>query len=156
MDKKEFFLRNEFIQHIRQLDPAAERRWGKMNVQQMIEHMADAFRMANGKDKHSGILTEEEKLPRFQAFVLSDTPFKENTKNILLPEEPGEFRFQNMDESINELNQEVIDFFKVFENDKQQTIRNPFFGDLNFEYWVALLYKHCWHHLNQFGVTNSN
>lgn len=80
MQKKEQFLKTEYIHLIKQLDPLAERKWGTMNVQQMIEHMSDAFRMANGKDVYTGILTPEEKLPRVQAFVLSETPFKENTK----------------------------------------------------------------------------
>lgn len=153
MNKKEQFLRSEYIPLIKQLDPNAERKWGKMNVHQMIEHMSYAVRMSNGKDLYAGILTQEEKLPRFQTFIMSDTPFKENTKNILLPEEPLEVRFENIQDSINELENELNDFFKKFESDKYQTIRNPFFGDLNFEQWVALLYKHCWHHLNQFGVT---
>jgi hypothetical protein len=152
---KEQFLRDSYIAHIKQLNPNAERRWGKMNVHQMIEHMSDSFRMANGKDVHTAILTQDEKLPRAQAFIMSDIPFKENTKNILLPEEPVNIRFQNIDDSIAELENEVHDFFAKFESDKNQTIRNPFFGDLNFEQWVGLLYKHTWHHLNQFGVTQS-
>ncbi len=156
MNHKEQFLSESYIKQIRQLDPAAQRKWGKMNVHQMIEHMSDSFRIANGKDVHTGILTQEEKLPRFQAFVMSDTPFKENTKNILLPEEPLELRYQNIGESIDELENEISDFFKKFDKDKHLIIRNPFFGDLNYEQWVALLYKHSWHHLNQFGVSNSH
>lgn len=154
MNHKEEFLRKSFIPQIKHLDPSAERKWGKMNVHQMIEHMSDSFRMANGKDVHTGILTQEEKLPRAQAFIMSDIPFKENTKNILLPEETLELRNQNISDSIAELEQEVNDFFIRFESDKNQIIRNPFFGDLNFDQWVSLLHKHCWHHLNQFGITN--
>jgi hypothetical protein len=154
MNPKEQFLRESYISLIRKLDPGAERKWGKMNVHQMIEHMSESFRMANGKDIHTGILTQEERLPRMQAFVMSDNPFKENTKNILLPEEPVDLRFQSIDDSIAELDQEVKDFFAKFESDKSLIIRNPFFGDLNYEQWVALQYKHCWHHLNQFGITN--
>ena len=154
MNHKESFLRNTYLDQIKQLDPSAERRWGLMNVQQMIEHMSDSFRIANGKDIHTGILTPEEKLPRLQAFVISDNPFKENTKNILLPETPPAAKHTSIQDSISELEHEVNDFFSRFESDKLQTIRNPFFGDLNYEQWVALQYKHCWHHLNQFGVMN--
>ena len=40
------------------------------------------------------------------------------------------FRFANYQDAIHELQQEVNDFFSKFESDKNQTIRNPFFGDL--------------------------
>jgi hypothetical protein len=40
----------------------------------------------------------------------------------------------------------------VFQENHMQQTRNPFFGDLNFEENVHLLYKHALHHLKQFGV----
>jgi hypothetical protein len=46
----------------------------------------------------------------------------------------------------------MIYFFEVFEKDTALVTRNPFFGDLNFEQNVQLLYKHSLHHLRQFGV----
>jgi hypothetical protein len=149
---KEDFLKNSFIKCIRQLDPNAERKWGKMNVHQMIEHMSDAFRMANGKDVYKEILTPEDKLERAQAFIVSDMPFKENTKNVLMSEIPADVRYQSIEDSIHELENEVRDFFNRFESDKELKIRNPFFGDLFYDQWIGLLYKHCWHHLNQFGM----
>jgi hypothetical protein len=54
--------------------------------------------------------------------------------------------------AIGELQQELINFFEVFENNPQLLTRNPFFGDLNFDQNVQLLYKHALHHLKQFGV----
>lgn len=152
MNSKEQFLKTQYIDYIKQLDPDSERKWGTMNVQQMIEHMSDAFRMANGKELYLKILTPEEKLARMQAFVLSDTPFKENTKNVLMSEIPADIKFEKIADSIYELDQEVKDFFIQWELKKDQIIRNPFFGDLDFEHWVSLMYKHCWHHLNQFGM----
>ena len=47
--EKENFLRTKLIHYLQQLDPATPPRWGKMNVQQMIEHFAhDAVANANG------------------------------------------------------------------------------------------------------------
>jgi len=42
--------------------------------------------------------------------------------------------------------------FEVYAANEKLQIRNPFFGDLNFEQNVALLYKHAVHHLKQFGI----
>ena len=152
IDQKAHFLKEEYIPLLRTIKPDAERRWGKMNVQQMIEHMSDSVRIANGKDPHT-LVTPEENVERMQAFLMSDKPFKENTPNRLLPDEPANHRNSAISEAIEELNTEIQDLFRVFEQDKQKTVMNPFFGALNFDMWVQLLHKHAWHHLNQFGVS---
>ena len=151
IEQKTRFLKEEYIPLLRSIKPDAERKWGKMNVQQMIEHMSDSVRIANGKDPHQ-LITPEENLERMQAFLMSDKPFKENTPNSLLPDEPATHRKESVAEAIEELNSEIEYLFKVFETDKQKTIMNPFFGALNFEMWVQLLHKHASHHLRQFGV----
>jgi len=48
---KSLFLKEQYtivLSEIRQETPP---KWGKMNVQQMIEHMSDYVRIANGKTK---------------------------------------------------------------------------------------------------------
>ncbi|HNP99832.1 MAG TPA: hypothetical protein PKK99_12305, partial [Bacteroidia bacterium] len=54
------FLQVTFIEKLKQLDAKSERQWGVMNVQQMIEHMSDSVRIANGKDPQV-LLTPAEK-----------------------------------------------------------------------------------------------
>ncbi len=149
---KEDFLKNEYIEILYGLNPNSERKWGKMNVQQMIEHMADSFRMGNGKDLYTGILTPEERIEKVQAFIMSDRPFKENTKNLLMNEEPLPTRHSQVEASIAEIRKEIEDFFGFWKGREDQVLRNPFFGDLDYVHWVNLLYKHCWHHLRQFGL----
>ena len=58
--------------------------------------------------------------------------------------------------AIGALQQELIYFFEAYEKKPQLVIRNPFFGDLNFEENVQLLFKHALHHLKQFGVEPTN
>ncbi|MBS1919604.1 MAG: hypothetical protein JST17_05095 [Bacteroidetes bacterium] len=150
--EKENFLRTRFISILQQMDPGSIPRWGKMNVQQMVEHIADMLRWANGKIKFDTIHTPPEKLRSYREFLMSDKPFKENTKNPFLAEQPGPVRHKTVQAAIGELHEEVIIFFEVFERDPQLVIRNPIFGDLNFEQSIQLLYKHSLHHLKQFGV----
>ncbi len=150
MDKVQF-LQREFPKLLAGIAPGTRPAWGKMNVQQMIEHMSDSVRIANGRDPKDCI-TPEEHLPRMQAFMMSDKPFKENTVNVQLPEEPLPCRWDSVENAIGELQQELNEFVDVFEQDKTKIITNPFFGDLNFEEWTQLLYKHSLHHLRQFGV----
>jgi hypothetical protein len=150
--EKEDFLRTRFISFLQQLDPATAPRWGKMNVQQMIEHFADMVRWANGKVKHETIHTPPERLQAYREFLMSEKPFKENTKNPFMDEQPAPVRHKTIQAAIGELHEELIHFFEVFERDPQLIIRNPFFGDLNFEQSIQLLHKHALHHLRQFGV----
>ena len=83
---------------------------------------------------------------------MSEKPFKENTKNPLMPEGPAPLRYETVQGAIGALQQELIYFFEAFEKNPALTTRNPFFGDLTFEQNVQLLYKHALHHLRQFGI----
>jgi hypothetical protein len=152
--EKENFLRSELIPFLQRLDPHCPPRWGKMNVQQMIEHYAfDAVRNANGTLRFDNIVTPAAHLQKYRDFLLSDKPFRENTINPLMAEEPPALRFNTVQAAIGALQEELIRFFRVYEADPGMVIRNPIFGDLNFEENVQLLYKHALHHLNQFGIT---
>ena len=154
--EKEDFLRTKLVGYLQRLDPAMPPRWGKMNVQQMIEHYAgDAVSNANGKLKINQIITPPENLQRMREFMMSNKPFHENTKNPLMGEEPAPTRFKTVQAAIGALQQELIFFFEAFEKNPGLMIRNPFFGDLDFEQNVHLLYKHALHHLRQFGVEPS-
>ena len=83
---------------------------------------------------------------------MSEKEFRENTKNPLLPEVPGQLQFNTLQSAIAELKSELIYFFEAFEKQPSMVTRNPIFGDLNFEQNVQLLHKHAMHHLKQFGV----
>lgn len=151
--EKENFLRTKLVSHLQRLDPATPPRWGKMSVQQMIEHLGgDSFRVASGAIRMEKILTPPGQLPGMRSFMMSDKPFRENTPNPLLGDSPAPVRYKTVQGAIGTLQQELIRFFDVFEKNPQLTTRNPFFGDLSFDENVQLLYKHALHHLRQFGV----
>lgn len=154
--EKKAFLHHRFPILLRQIRSDQQPEWGKMTLQQMIEHFSDSVRIASGKTAHTDILTPPENLQRMRDFVMSDKPFRENTPNPLMPETPAPVVNLSVEEAIAELQQELNDFFTVFEQNKMQVTRNPFFGDLNFEQNVQLLYKHAVHHLRQFGFTINN
>lgn len=149
---KEAFLRNEFSKHLKGLSPSVRGKWGVMNAHEMVEHMISAFKVANGKIRHQEIITPVEKLDKMQAFIMSDIPFKENTKNILLSDRPEPIEFANYEDAIQELEKEILDMFEVYRGKEDLRIRNSIFGDLNFEQNLALLYKHALHHLKQFSI----
>ncbi len=151
--EKENFLRTRLVFYLQRLDPATPPRWGKMSVQQMIEHFeGDAIQNASGRLKTDQVITPPDHLVRLREFMMSEKPFKENTKNPLMGEEPAPLRYKTVQGAIGALQQELIYFFEAYEKNPDLVIRNPFFGDLNFDQNVQLLYKHALHHLRQFGV----
>lgn len=155
MDEKVDFLKNQFISLLRQIPSDTLPHWGIMTFQQMVEHFTDAVRLASGKIQLTEMVTAEEDLPKYQDFIMSDKPFRENTRNPLVPEVPAPVRNRTLDRALEELQTELDFFFSVFEANNQQKTRNPIFGDLNYEQNVKLLYKHALHHLRQFGFTVS-
>jgi len=149
--EKENFLRTKLISHLQKLKIETQPRWGKMNVQQMIEHFTDVMMVASGKIKLP-IVTPPDKLPRLQEFMMSEKPFKENTKSPVLGEEPVPLKKHTKEAAIGKLQEEIIYFFETFERNPGLKTTNPVFGELDFDMNIQLLYKHALHHLKQFGI----
>lgn len=155
MDEKIDFLKNQFISLLQQIPSDTLPHWGIMTFQQMVEHFTDSVRLASGKIQLTEMVTPKAEVPKYQAFIMSDKPFRENTMNPLVPEVPPPVRNKTVERALEELQKELDFFFSVFEANHQQKTRNPIFGDLDYEQNVRLLYKHALHHLRQFGFTVS-
>lgn len=153
MEHKISFLKNELTGHLENIPADRIPAWGKMNPQQMIEHLSrDAFRVASGKVTFP-LMTPEEHIPKMHEFIRSDKQFRENTVNKLMAEEPLPVVHKNMPEALAELRMEINDFFEAYQQDPGKKVVNAVFGEMDFELQVHLLHKHALHHLRQFGVT---
>ncbi len=148
---KEIFLKQDFIGLLKQIDLATEPIFGKMSLQQMIEHMSHAFQIASGKlvfeNNQSKELTE-----KMYRFMMSDKPFRDNTPNPNIGPEPVPHRYDNILDALEDLQNEINYFFELFETNKDLKIENPFFGYLSRDEQIHLLHKHSLHHLRQFGI----
>ena len=60
--------------------------------------------------------------------------------------------FASFEDAVNDLEKEIQDFLHQFNNNPGLTTQHPVFGDLDFEEWVLLHYKHVVHHAKQFGL----
>lgn len=148
---KLYFLLEEFPALLTTLDPSTPPRWGKMNVQQMVEHFIDTTLVAAGKIPIQ-LYTPADRLPLMVKFLFSEDPFRENTKNPLLPETPPPVRLPDMETAISELKRALSAFEKAYAENPEREIINPFFGPLNYAGQIQLLHKHAKHHLKQFGL----
>lgn len=152
-DQKANFLRTEYIALLHGVLPDTPMQWGKLSQQGIVEHMADSVRIANAKDLHDPMYAPDV-TEKARSFALSDKPFREGTVNPHMSTDAADLRHASYEDALGELEAELADFFDLFAQDREKQVTNPFFGALNYEQWVTLLYKHAWHHLRQAGVTS--
>lgn len=154
MNQEKFnFLKNKFLPLLKNLPADAKGKWGKMNGQQMVEHVSGFFAVSYEKLKFP-LVTPVEHLPKYKEFLMSEKEFRENTKapDNVLPDEPPPLRNASMDEAIKALEKSVHYFFTYFSENPDKKTLHPVFGELNFAEWVQLHHKHVIHHLKQFGL----
>ena len=150
-NSKPDFLKREFIPILQRIPADTPPSWGRMNLQQMVEHMQDAVDLASGRVRYEGGFVANDP-ERMRAFLMGDKPFRENTRNPFLPEEPRPLRNHTLQAAIGALQASLIGFFEAFESEPGKRVYNPVFGELDCEGQSRLLHKHALHHLRQFGV----
>ncbi len=147
------FIQHQFVLLLKDLPGSKDGKWGKMNAQQMVEHVTGFFKVSSNRINFP-LVSPSEHLPKLKAFLLSDKEFRENTKapTSVIGEEPMPVRTNNMEEAIEALQQSIDEFVEYFKGDDYKTTLHPVFGELNFEEWILLHYKHVMHHGKQFGL----
>ena len=149
------FITEEMFALLNTLSPDAKPKWGKMNAQQMVEHVMGFFNVSTEKLQFT-LVTPEEHLPKYKDFLYSDKEFRENTKapSTVLGEEPLPLHYPTLSIAIEKLKQSVDNFIKYFEKEASRKTLHPVFSMLSFDEWVLLHYKHVRHHLRQFSLVS--
>jgi hydroxymethylglutaryl-CoA reductase len=124
--------------------------WGKMNAQEMVEHLSDMLMMSRGTGNFS-IDVDAETIARRQQFLSSD---KEMAKNIAVPftKDIIELRHDELELALDEFAEEWINFTEYYENNPNTSVIHPYYGDLDFNLWLKMHDKHFTHHFKQFGL----
>jgi hypothetical protein len=127
--------------------------WGKMNAQQVVEHLSEFFMLSIGEIVIP-LSVPEEQIPKSQAFLFSDKMFRENTKAPLnvMPEEPKAIKHIDISKAIEELRNTISNFEVYYDENPSKTNLHPVFGYLDKAGWTLLHYKHIHHHLKQFQL----
>ena len=152
-EHKKRFVEEDSLKIISGLQAEAAPVWGKMNAQQMVEHLKAFFDVSTQKLKFD-LVTPEEQLPVYKAFLLSDKAFRENTAAPLsvIGADTLPLRYADLISAKEKLNKSILEFKELFTADKDLTTLHPVFGWLNYEEWILLHYKHVQHHLKQFSL----
>jgi len=129
-----------------------EAKWGLMNPQNMIEHLAKALEYSNGKKQIAQRTTEEEAKRAKEMMIYTDAEMPKGIKGSLAGEFPDPIQFPYLDEAKNNLNKELDDFETYFKNNPDASFIHASLGRLNYKEWIVLHSKHFTHHFKQFGL----
>ena len=140
--------RIELLHRIERLTPHAAPLWGRMNVSEMLAHVADGMSMAYGHIATKQRRTLFRRWPLKYLFVYF-APFPKGARA------PRELVTRGRDGVAFEQGLErlrgLIDEFPARDRRGAWAV-HPIFGPLSGSAWGALGWRHLDHHLRQFGV----
>jgi hydroxymethylglutaryl-CoA reductase len=123
--------------------------FGKMNGQQVIEHLSLLMQISNGTIE-ADYYVSDEKTARRKPFLDSEGELHIGFRASILSDEPTPEKFDAIEEALVDLIQQIKDFEIHFKEVK--TENHPFFGELDYEYWKKFHIKHFTHHFKQFDL----
>ncbi|MBL7816777.1 MAG: DUF1569 domain-containing protein [Saprospiraceae bacterium] len=154
MDFKHF-LYEVFPILLRGLKEETPALWGKMNAQQMIEHLYFVVSASNGRLNITPIADEAKLAYRKMRFYEKDFPMPRNFRPDFVPEEPAPTQFSNIEDAKMQLFAQLQRFDDYFAEHPGMTTIHPQFGALTYDEWVENHARHFRHHLTQFGLIES-
>jgi hypothetical protein len=138
--------RRSITDRVSRLAPNTAPRWGKMDAPQMVAHITNAIRMASGelavREKRHPV-----RFPPLKQLMIYVLPMPKGlpTAPELIARVPSSFD--------GEVEAFVGAVQRFGARDRSAAWpRHPVFGSMSRHAWGALMYKHCHHHLTQFGV----
>lgn len=134
------------------LKPDAPAQWGKMNVNEMLCHLADQMRMAFGEIpcKDSSNFFTRNIVKRLILMGMSAPRGRISTAPELDQAQESGTRPTDFEADRRTLLEKLDEFVGVAETYAFQ--RHPAFGALTKRQWAKMIHGHMAHHLTQFGV----
>jgi hypothetical protein len=136
----------EMKTRILEISPDAEKRWGKMDVAQMLAHCGNGLEMAIGIIKPKRVFIGRLIGGLLKSKYTDEKPFDKSSPTS---DEIRVIDSRNFDKE----KERLLGLLKRFSEEKKTTTHpHPFFGDLRPDEWSRGMYKHLDHHLRQFGA----
>jgi Protein of unknown function (DUF1569) len=146
------FLYEEFPELLKKVNSDMPALWGKMDAQQMVEHLAYVLSISNGRLQVDADAEPERLAYRKMRFFEKDVPFTRSIRVKFVPEEPDPYIYADIEQSKNFVLQQLERFYEYHQEHPDIQPVHPNFGPMNYEEWVQLQARHLRHHLTQFGV----
>ncbi|RZL44384.1 MAG: DUF1569 domain-containing protein [Pedobacter sp.] len=139
---------SEIVNRLEKLQQNAERKWGKMDVAQMLAHLNISLETAMGLNFPKRMMIGKLIGKFLKSKFLNEKPMDKNSptdKNYI---------FTNKKEFQEERSKAIELVEQFFNNGPEKCTKHPhsFFGKFTPEEWAILQWKHFDHHLRQFGA----
>jgi hypothetical protein len=138
---------SELLTRIDNLQPDAQRQWGKMDAAQMLAHCNATLAIPAGEATGKQMFMGKVLGPFFKKVMIGGKPLKPNSPTAPNYIMTGEKDFAQEKERLVALLKTV-----VARKDKLNGSVHLFLGKLTTEEWDGAIYTHTNHHLRQFGV----
>jgi oxepin-CoA hydrolase/3-oxo-5,6-dehydrosuberyl-CoA semialdehyde dehydrogenase len=148
--RREFF-RRQLFDALSALRDDTRPGWGKMTAHQMVEHLIWAVEISTGKAQAECAFPEAQR-ERLKAFLYDHRPTPREFQNPALAAGLPTQRHAGTAEAIAALRLEVGLFLNQAAATPGTTRMHPVFGPIATEEWARSHFKHCYHHLLQFGL----
>lgn len=150
-DLRQTFLNQTLPQAIDQLNEDSVRKWGQMTPQHMVEHLIWAFEVSRGEGQVDCPIPERLR-QRMKAFLFNNMPTPQEFRNPAIPDELMPLRYPNLRAAVAALKTEINQFDLYTREHPDAVHDHTAFGPLSAQEWNRSHYKHCIHHLLQFGL----
>ncbi|PZD78673.1 phenylacetic acid degradation bifunctional protein PaaZ [Mesonia sp. K7] len=127
--------------------------WGNMNAQQMVEHLEYTYRIASGEIQDFEIKTPEKVLQKVHDTLYNYEKMPRNFEFPLYESKSAPaLKHENLEQAKEKLLEAREDYLRFFKENKEATLKNAVFGELNRFEWYLLERKHLNHHFEQFNL----
>lgn len=141
--------RDEIESRLRSLSTSSTRRWGKLDVVGMLQHLRLSTQMAVGDLTVPSSNKRVFQIFPFKHLILYVLPFPKGapTAPALKPEPVSAATLDDEREAL-------LDLFERIAAGPREGVgpTHPLFGPLSRQQWGVVTYKHTDHHLKQFGA----
>jgi len=125
--------------------------WGKMNAQQMLEHLMRLMEVAVGKHKME-IVTPEERLEKYQESLYNHRAMPRNFNAPYLPDGLIKTELANFAEAKSAFIESYATYEQYHKENPEAVFNHAVFGPCDKELWDLQNRKHFTHHFEQFGL----
>ena len=139
-------VRDGLLARLEHVTADSRPRWGRMNVEQMLTHLVEAMRMANGEfpTRPKKMVT---RLPVLRELFVYWLPWPKGAPG------PREL-FPASSRAVDESKVELVRLVNLLgeRGAQKEWPDHPVFGKLSSRGWARLGWRHMDHHLRQFGA----
>lgn len=139
-------VKADIVARIETLTPGSERRWGKMDVAQMLAHLQMPMGVAIGTHTLKANPLLKLIMPLFKKALYDEKPWKPGLptdKTFIKTGQAFDFETEK---------RKLLEMIAGFTEENMRNDKHPLFGRLTKEQWSRATWKHLDHHLKQFGA----